>query len=817
MTTLATREFERYVADQTANRGSVAFDEMIFANIPNLTAGSLVNHLRIPAANHIVHRQAISQAGVVNENAVVYSVTMGTEIGDFDFNFIGLINRSRNLLAVAVYTDTIKKTKNRNGVQGNSITRSILLQFTGAKQLTNLSVSAETWQIDFTSRLKGLDEKIRLTNRDLYGRAIFFDDGFKVTRGTGNQYFVEVGNGYIEGVRADNKTRQTLTVRSLPCSIYVDLVHHCTVTGAYQTDLEFLQVSKNDWVDTAGYQHYVQILADIDRNGVVTDRRILSPFLGITPKDLDEDSRTERDHTGHSHRLPLATLLRKGITKLYSGLDSNAEDMAATPRAIKRLKDLIDANIRNFGNFITNSKKSNAVDSRSADTVATSFAVAEVNNKINIMKVPPIGGSQEVNLNFANRQQIIENLNPVYRGVGRYYASFYNSGPQHRFQGLPLGNTRGEFELTISVYGAFSFLEVYYLSLKRRFFSQVNWNNQTLTLNWQEIATCQTTLAGYGITDAVALKDLRIAVNGTHFMHATPAQLPLGTFVGLTTKGNLKDNGTNGWSLISKGWGDASGAYSCVRIGIHNNRFFYQTARDWNNWNSPVELATADNYVKKSGDTMTGALFIQQSNDLYRIGNDNWRWGVKFINTMDALIGHSKGCIAFNNNGSVGIASDGTFRTTFTTAGDIWTAKYGWLPNYFIKRDEITSQKIGGFEVRKLPDGTMIQSGIYRRGTRDFNRNYYDADLVTLIYPVAFADSPCVSITPHLSHPYIDSNNNANNQRSGRLASYAHEANNGVVGLTVESNRSQCQFVYQNTDVFISEMSFHIIAIGRWK
>ncbi|MGX2975614.1 hypothetical protein ACWIUH_11455 [Ursidibacter arcticus] len=134
-----------------------------------------------------------------------------------------------------------------------------------------------------------------------------------------------------------------------------------------------------------------------------------------------------------------------------------------------------------------------------------------------------------------------------------------------------------------------------------------------------------------------------------------------------------------------------------------------------------------------------------------------------------------------------------------------------------VRRDEFFYQKVGDFEIRKYPDGMMIQTGIYRRGTRDFNRNYYDTDLVTLIYPVAFADNPCVSITPHLSHPYIDSNNNANNQSSGRLASHTHEANNGVVGLTVESNRNKCQFTYQNGDVFISEMSFHIIAIGRWK
>ena len=49
--------------------------------------------------------------------------------------------------------------------------------------------------------------------------------------------------------------------------------------------------------------------------------------------------------------------------------------MAATPKAIKGLKALINAITRNFENYIPNSKKSSRVDSNSADTVASSAAV----------------------------------------------------------------------------------------------------------------------------------------------------------------------------------------------------------------------------------------------------------------------------------------------------------------------------------------------------------------------------------------------------------------------------------------------------------
>lgn len=381
MASLITPQFEHYVAEQTVARGTVQFDEFIFANIPGLNENNLAQYLTMPTSAQIVHRQAVSQSGVINENSVVYSVTIGTEVGDFDFNFIGLINKSKNMLAVAVQTAPVKKIRNKNAVQGNSITRNILLEFTGAKALTGINVNANTWQIDFTVRLHGLDEKIRLTNRDLYGRAVFFDDGFLVKRKTGNQFTIQPGVAYVEGVRMDLTALYNLTANNLPCSVYADVVHHCTVTGEYQTEIKYLTQSKADYVDTANCQHYVQILADIDSQGYVTDRRLLSPFLGMNPLTLDDTTENTKDKLGHTHKLPIASLVKKGIVKLFSGYDSDAEDMAATPKAIKGLKALIDAITRNLGNYIPNSKKSSAVNSNSAENVATSAAVKTAYDK----------------------------------------------------------------------------------------------------------------------------------------------------------------------------------------------------------------------------------------------------------------------------------------------------------------------------------------------------------------------------------------------------------------------------------------------------
>ena len=76
-----------------------------------------------------------------------------------------------------------------------------------------------------------------------------------------------------------------------------------------------------------------------------------------------------------------ASTKQKGEVQLYSGYDSDSEEMAATPKVIKILKGFIDSITRSLTNYIPNSKKSSAVSSNSNDTVATSAAVKTAYDK----------------------------------------------------------------------------------------------------------------------------------------------------------------------------------------------------------------------------------------------------------------------------------------------------------------------------------------------------------------------------------------------------------------------------------------------------
>ncbi|MEX4520882.1 phage tail protein [Haemophilus influenzae] len=73
-----------------------------------------------------------------------------------------------------------------------------------------------------------------------------------------------------------------------------------------------------------------------------------------------------------------ASTEQKGLVQLDSSTDSDAEDKAATPKAVNAVKLLVNAVRSALSNYIPNSKKSNGDNSSSSDTIATSYALKKV-------------------------------------------------------------------------------------------------------------------------------------------------------------------------------------------------------------------------------------------------------------------------------------------------------------------------------------------------------------------------------------------------------------------------------------------------------
>ncbi|MDC3629238.1 tail fiber protein [Escherichia coli] len=374
-----TKAFTEWKAQQAINNQPVTLDEFIFAYIPGLDADKPIDNTETaPAADKIVYRQVVSKSGVVNENSVVYSVTMGADVGDFDFNWIGLANKATGTLAMIIHAPTQRKIKNANGQQGNVLVRSMLMEYSGAREATEITTPAETWQIDFTARLAAMDERQRRENIDLYGAASFFDAGYLVAK-TGTQYFVTKGTGYLAGLRSVLAANQNITVSTKPVKVWLDVAWMGTLTSIWAVQSKItVAADLKDYVQN-GEQHFVFALASIDANGVITDLRPKGTLNEQQASDALKKHEQSRNH-------PDATTTAKGFTQLSSATDSDSEEVAATPKAVKATYDL--AKGKYTAQDATTAQKgliqlSSATDSESEAVAATPKAVKAANDNAN--------------------------------------------------------------------------------------------------------------------------------------------------------------------------------------------------------------------------------------------------------------------------------------------------------------------------------------------------------------------------------------------------------------------------------------------------
>lgn len=145
----------------------------------DLIRSNLDNDLQ---AGEIVHTAALTPAnsGYINPDAVVYSVLLDSSKGDFEFDWIGWKSTEGTVLAI-IQTTTQYKRKTTGAQLGNNFTRNLILDFLGVATLTNITVPAETWQLDFTQRFQLIESDAVKALKTLYGRAAFLGDAFKVS------------------------------------------------------------------------------------------------------------------------------------------------------------------------------------------------------------------------------------------------------------------------------------------------------------------------------------------------------------------------------------------------------------------------------------------------------------------------------------------------------------------------------------------------------------------------------------------------------------------------------------------------------------
>lgn len=271
-------------------------------------------------------------------------------------------------------------------------------------------------------------------------------------------------------------------------------------------------------------------------------------------------------------------------------------------------------------------------------------------------------------------------------------------------------------------------------------------------------------------------------------------------------------------------------------------------------------IAYAGDVVSKSGDSMSGTLSFSNATYSYEIGSYSWRMPIKFVG--DAVIGNEKTVIAFNNNGSLhfgGLANANQFNATLDAeklwvAGDVKTAlgrslnkthqtDFNYVTvkqsgNYaglnIVRQDgkharfelvgyhfklwvegkyeinfpeqggtvlldtDFSYQKIGNFEVRKYPDGTMLQTYFVDfNDVHGANSGLGGPGPKQLTWAVSFVGKPLVF---------------------GNITSSIDDSHDvGVNILTKSTGTTLYWYNYEHSNPNQGACRLQFLAIGRWK
>ncbi|HFT9235468.1 TPA: phage tail protein [Escherichia coli] len=335
MSTIITEQYEHWCANQIISGKPARPDTFVFAYIPGQDESAEIPRDEIlPDESMIQYRAPVTQYGLLSPNATAFSIILDTTVGDFEYNWIGLLNEESGVLCMIAHTPRQQKIKTANGVQGNNLIRTFSMEFDGAAAAMHIDVSADVWQIDFTARLAGMDEARRLLAFDHYGEAAFLGDGFQVSYQDGTAT-VAAGIGYVGGLRVSLREPYSLPA-AVGDTLWIDASWQGFVTGEWSTVFTFCARKEHaPYTDGNGFQHFVAPLAKLTAGGP----------QDLRPQTPDEEQSNALAEHEKSRRHPDATLTEKGFAQYSNATDSDAEDRAATSKAVKIAMDNANARL----------------------------------------------------------------------------------------------------------------------------------------------------------------------------------------------------------------------------------------------------------------------------------------------------------------------------------------------------------------------------------------------------------------------------------------------------------------------------------------
>lgn len=121
----------------------------VFANINGQDENAPIDPNTVIPAN-IVHSQPVKAVSRVDGNAIVISAVMGYEVGDFEYNWFGVVATKANneqVLIAVVTTALQSKTKTEGNIIGNHSVKSVVWRSQNIADDLSITLSALPWQV----------------------------------------------------------------------------------------------------------------------------------------------------------------------------------------------------------------------------------------------------------------------------------------------------------------------------------------------------------------------------------------------------------------------------------------------------------------------------------------------------------------------------------------------------------------------------------------------------------------------------------------------------------------------------------------------
>jgi hypothetical protein len=174
---------------------------------------------------------------------------------------------------------------------------------------------------------------------------MFKDDGFLIKYENAG-FYLSAGEAIVNGLYFSNNKDLLLNVPALPNTAWLDVWQERNMTGL----LNRFNVVYNDGSD----------MSESIENGEV-HRFIKLALVNSTASIEDERTNvTDRFTLYHKGNMPDASTSQSGIAQLSSLIDSESEEMAATPNAVKKVNDKVNEAIE-AGESIIYGSNSNGV------------------------------------------------------------------------------------------------------------------------------------------------------------------------------------------------------------------------------------------------------------------------------------------------------------------------------------------------------------------------------------------------------------------------------------------------------------------------